>query len=300
MSALIAACAIALVLGPDFAYSRVVHHRAETWEQLQVRDAYGVRTDCAAYEAGTGRVAVLLIHGFGSSPAVFHRWVPLLAERGLTGRAMRLPGFGEPIERAAAVTLDDWNRSIDAEIEALASRHDEVWLIGHSMGGALAANAAVRHPDIVSGLVLVAPLCEVGRRRTLGLPAEPLFGLRRLLAFTEVLETCFPVDAHDPSIRSIEARDRFVPRAVYEAMFAAMHAGRESAAQLQVPVLVLAASEDRVVDFDAARRFAASVPGSAGLFQSVSPARHVVPLDTGWEQTGHAIVSFIEREGAQP
>ena len=37
------------------------------------------------------------------------------------------------------------------------------WLIGFSMGGVIAQSLAMKHPDMVAGLVLIASSCHVGR-----------------------------------------------------------------------------------------------------------------------------------------
>jgi Predicted hydrolases or acyltransferases (alpha/beta hydrolase superfamily) len=61
--------------------------------------------------------------------------------------------------------------SIDLEVECLAQYLDtlklrEVYLIGHSVGGWVAASYAIKYPDRVQGLVLLAPEgVKVGNRR---------------------------------------------------------------------------------------------------------------------------------------
>ena len=297
---MIAAALCALVLtavSADYAYSRAVAAHAARWEARQARGADGVRLDCAGFTCGTGRVALLLVHGFGSSPAVFRPWAEELAARGFTCRAMRLPGFGEPLDAARGATADAWRRAVDAEIDALRRGHDEVWLVGHSMGATLCAEAAARRPDDVAGVVLLAPLFGVSSRRSLGVPPERLFGLRRVLQYTDVFETCFPIDADDPAVAHLEARDRFVPLNIYTSMFEVMRAGRGLAPRLRGPVFMAAAVRDRVVDLRAARRFAAEL-GPGVRYREVEPAGHVLPLDTGWRALCGEVEAFIR--GAAP
>lgn len=284
---------LATLLGADFAYSRTVGRHAAAWERRQQRDPEGVRLDSSAFSTGSGDIALLLVHGFGSSPAVFTRWAEELAARGYSCRAMRLPGFGEPLEAARRVDADDWRRALDEEIAALRRDHRQVWLVGHSMGAALCTDAAIRHPDQVDGLVLAAPLFGVSTRRSLGLPPERLFAVTRLLPFTDTLESCFPVDADDPSLSAVEARDVFVPLNIYRGMFDVMRAAKAAAPALGQPVLVLASERDRVVDFEAARRFAGRLRAPRAAFEAVSPAGHVLPLDTGWRALCGRVDDFI-------
>lgn len=297
MIALVTVAVVVLALGGDFAYSRMVSTRAVRWERAQVRGPDGVRLDCRPYAKGTGEVAVLMVHGFGSSPAVFQRWADEFAGRGFACHAMRLPGFGEPLPAARRVTADDWRRAVDEEILALRRTHQEVWLVGHSMGAAACAEAALRHPDQVAGLVLLAPLCGVSSRRSLGVPPERLFALHRLLLFTDALETCFPIDAHDPAVAALEARDRYVPMNIYTALLETMRAGRAAGPRLRQPVFVAAARADRVVDFQAARQFADSLTAPRTEFVAVAPAGHVVTLDTGWRELCRQAETFMRSGG---
>jgi pimeloyl-ACP methyl ester carboxylesterase len=62
------------------------------------------------------------------------------------------PGFGDtPPSSAPRDHVEDAISFLDANLDG------PVWLIGSSMGGAVALDLAVRHPDRVAGLVLFAP-----------------------------------------------------------------------------------------------------------------------------------------------
>src|SRR5579871_5198861 len=77
-------------LGLDFSYSLLVQFQYARWEAGIVRDPDGVRRGCREFTVGRGDTALLLIHGFSDSPAVFRRMAPDLAARGFACRAMRL------------------------------------------------------------------------------------------------------------------------------------------------------------------------------------------------------------------
>jgi pimeloyl-ACP methyl ester carboxylesterase len=184
--------------------------------------------DCASFTRREGPVALLMVHGFGSSPAVFHVAGPTTWPGAATPVApCGCPGFGEPLaarahrQRPRTGGARSTRRSPTSD-----ARTGQVWLVGHSMGGALCAEAALRRADDVDGVVLLAPLCEVSRRRSLGVPPERLFGLRhRMLPCTDTLETCFPIRGRRSARwRSWTARDRFVPLNIYEGMFEVMRA----------------------------------------------------------------------------
>ena len=103
---------------------------------------------------GAGPARVALLHGFGRSHAAWAAIQPELARDAAT-LAYDLPGHGEshgfpdagPAKVAAQAILAD-----------LAARGlDHVHLVGHSMGGAVAALMALFEPARVASLTLLAP-----------------------------------------------------------------------------------------------------------------------------------------------
>ena len=286
----------ALVWGADFTYARVVRSHAAAWERTVVRDAAGLLPGFAPFSVGQGDTALLLVHGFGSSPAVFQRMAPALAARGYACRALRLPGFGEPAgTQAAAADPARWRQAVADELAALRATHRHVWIVGHSLGGALAVDVVSRQPGLVDGVVLLAPLFAVSRTRSLGVSPEALLRFSdRILVFTDRFETCFPVDAHDPAIRNLEGRDRFVPRAVYRTMEQIRREGCARIGQVRAPLLVMVTDNDRVTDGRAAERVCRQADAAPRReIVHVEPAGHVVPLDTGWEEVVARVDAFV-------
>ncbi len=284
---------LALIPLADFGYARVVAFRQARWEQSIPRGPDGVRAGCADYTVGQGPVALLLIHGFADSPAVFRQMAEYWAARGFTCRAMRLPGAALPAAQAAQVSREQWLAAIAAEVDALRTNHAAVWLVGHSLGGALALNYALepRSPP-VDGLVLLAPLVEVSRRRSPVLGPETWFSIgQRFRLFSKLAENVFPLDVHDPAAQARDLRMRFVPFTHYEALFATVAGLPGQASNLKLPTLVFLTADDLVVDSAAAAGFFAQAP--ATRIQWVPDAGHVIPLDNGWELVAADTTTFI-------
>jgi carboxylesterase len=108
---------------------------------------------------GTGRRACLLIHGWIGSRIDFNDLGLRLNEKGLTVRMLRLPGHGTTPRELEKVAADELVRAAEAEFLDLKRSHEEVALVGFSMGGSLATIVASRHP--ADRLVLVAPFYAV-------------------------------------------------------------------------------------------------------------------------------------------
>lgn len=108
-----------------------------------------------AKQAGTGEGApVVLLHGFGSSHQV---WGPIqerLAAETAT-LAYDLPGHGGsfPYEGAGSAKVAATAILADFEARGISAAH----LVGHSMGGAIAALMAILQPQRVASLTLLAP-----------------------------------------------------------------------------------------------------------------------------------------------
>lgn len=106
--------------------------------------------------AGDVSVAVLLCHGFSSSPASVRLWAADLAARGYDVAVPRLPGHGTSWREMNMTSWTDWYDRVEQEYLLLAADHDVVHVGGLSMGGALAIRLAERHEEIPS-VVLVNP-----------------------------------------------------------------------------------------------------------------------------------------------
>ncbi|HZO92811.1 MAG TPA: alpha/beta fold hydrolase [Candidatus Baltobacteraceae bacterium] len=119
-------------------------------------EAGGVRL--AAFEAGSrdpGAPAVVLLHGLGHwSEGAWGRLIPRL-DPALRYVALDLPGFGASEKPAARYDRAFFRRVVDAALDALGVAR--VALVGHSLGGFLAADYAGRHPERVTHLSLIAP-----------------------------------------------------------------------------------------------------------------------------------------------
>jgi pimeloyl-ACP methyl ester carboxylesterase len=112
----------------------------------------GIPPNRAPLHVGFGRgPKIVLLHGLGSR---IQHWLPAARELARRHRVIlvQLPGHGqsampEPFSLSAAVEALD---------HALAAESKEpVVLVGHSVGGLLAAALALEHPERVLGLVLV-------------------------------------------------------------------------------------------------------------------------------------------------
>jgi pimeloyl-ACP methyl ester carboxylesterase len=97
---------------------------------------------------------LILLHGLGGSSRC---WAPSLSGLATTHRLFLVdwPGFGSLWRLHREFRLDEASSWLADWIEAVALAR--VCVVGHSMGGYVAARFAARYPDLVERLVLVAP-----------------------------------------------------------------------------------------------------------------------------------------------
>jgi len=277
----------------DLAYGLLMRFRHARWERGLERDAEGVRAGCREYVLGAGDVAVLLVHGFGDSPAVWQRVAPALAECGVAARTLRLPGHGLTMAQYRKTDSARWRQAVQDALTELRQSHARVVLVAHSMGGAIALDALAGRPELADGLVLLAPLIDVSARRSPLLHPRTWYHiLDRLLLFTDLIAMLHPPDLHDQAALALTREDRFVPRVVYREMFALLARNRGRAGAFRTPLLLVLAGDDQVIDNRAAEQFFTDYGGAPKRCETIAEAGHMLPMDFGWNKIVDEIARF--------
>jgi carboxylesterase len=288
----LAALAACLLIG-DFAYSRIVLHRYEAWESSIKRDADGIRVGCRDFTVGEGETALLFMHGYSDSPAMFRKLAPRLAELGFTCRAMLRLGCARPMELYAEATKEQWSEALEQEIAAVGETHEELFLVGHSLGGAMAIDYLLDNPDAVDGVILLAPLIAVATDRSPILPARTWHKLgKKLLLFTNIVENLPSIDAHSAEARAYDMYSRFYPRNLYDEIFEITDNIEGRAAELTLPMLMVLSRNDDIIDSEAARVYYEESSSRQKELLWMEQAGHMIPIDTGWEALAEEIARF--------
>jgi pimeloyl-ACP methyl ester carboxylesterase len=138
----------------------------------------------AIREQGDGDEPLVLLHGAGTSGAIWHRAMGLLVD-GRKVVAPDVPGYGGSPPAGRGFALEEVTERLADGLEeaGMPAPYD---LVGHSMGGGIAILLAARHPGRVRRLVLVAPAGMAALPRAvaglLGAVAAPYAVARRRLA----------------------------------------------------------------------------------------------------------------------
>ena len=258
----VVALALTALLLMDRPWSERPPHRA-IWESagdVQVR----------VVRAGHGDTTVVFLHGYSESLLSFRGPFDQLAKH-YRVVALDVPGFGLSDKPA-----EPWDLATQtARLTAFLDAHTKgpVVLVGHSMGGAVATAVALRRPDRVVALALVAP-AGFGLAERLDSMAPGTIGL---IGWAGALATTGVLPVHDPEWLAEPARRAaYTPatdpayRHVLEATlrefdFAGL---RDSFARVRRPTLLIWGRQDPTIPFAIGESIAAKLP-----------CRRFVPLD---------------------
>ncbi len=229
--------------------------------------------------AGSGRPALILLHGFAASTFSWREVIGPMSEWG-TVVAFDRPGFGlteRPMQ---------WTGPSPYSPEAQAALTvglmdvlgiERAVLVGNSAGGAIALLTALTYPERVEALVLVDPAVYVGG----GAPGwvRPLLNtpqMRRLGPLLARSIRDWGVDFgrsawHDPTKLTPEIWEGYAKplraenwdRALWEVTRASRPLGLEKRlGEVRVPVLVVTGDDDRIVPTEQSIRLAGEIPGA--------------------------------------
>lgn len=107
-----------------------------------------------ALRAGRGDTTILMLHGYGESLLSWRLILDRFTRR-YRVLAIDLPGFGLSAKPESGYDYGSYTRHLGALLAQETS--GPVVVVGHSMGGELAAGLALDHPDRVVAAVLIAP-----------------------------------------------------------------------------------------------------------------------------------------------
>lgn len=183
--------------------------------------------------------AVVMIHGFTGVPAHFRPLADHLGESGFTTIAPLLAGHGTNPVDMKTTGRDEWVESVTNAVDAAREDHDEVHLVGLSMGGLLSIIVGFeRNADSVT--TINSPIIFRNKR---------IFLARALHAFHP--RVSWP--EQDPPDLDADVRDYWLTYGWYPTVAAAelldvSREARVTATKLSCPTLVIQSLVDESVD----------------------------------------------------
>lgn len=250
----------------------------------------GAEPWAATGEGDRARVGVVCVHGLTGNPNSTRPVAERLHREGYSVAVPLLPGHGTSVRDMARTRYPDWRRATDEAVDDALERHEQIVLVGLSMGGTLVLDVASARNDDVAGVATInvqildpdqllaklAPLLQyvapVVPRDLAGLPSDDIAkpgGDER--AYGKV------------SAKAARSLIRELPRI------------RAQLADLTVPLLVAHAPQDHTVP----ARNSLAVPGLVGSDDVtelvLERSYHVATLDYDAELLEDEITAFVAR-----
>jgi acylglycerol lipase len=211
-------------------------------------------------QQGPVRAVVVLVHGLKDHGGRYAAFAQGLTRLGFAVYAEDLRGHGRSGgERVWVDQFEEYVYDLARFVAGVKQREPGVpiFVLGHSMGGAIATLYALDHPKQIQGLVLSAPALQPGKDVS---PA--------LIAVTETLGEGVPhlpvlalddrLFSHDPAVVDAMHTDPLVydhdgPAHTAAQLLKALRRIQARAAELDVPLLDLHGTEDRITEPDGSR-----------------------------------------------
>jgi len=247
---------------------------------------------------------VVLIHGTGSSLHTFDAWSAALKENRRVIR-MDLPGFG------LTGPFPDRNYSMDAYVafvaEFLTTRGITHCILGgNSLGGQIAWNFTLKHPDRVDKLILIDAAGYPGKSTSVPLA----FKIARTPVLNNILTFITPRFVVESSVLNVYADKSRVTDALVDRYFdLSLRTGNRQALvdRMQMPLdtsrlqqiknitqptLILWGAQDGLIPVESAYRFQRDLPNDTLVI--LKHSGHV-PMEENPEESLEAVLRFIEK-----
>lgn len=226
----------------------------------------GIDLEWTASDPDTSAGLVWLIHGLGEHSGRYAHVIDRLNSAGFGVATLDLRGHGrsggDPVHVKSYETfMTDLAQMFREVIVPLADGRPVI-MLGHSMGGNLAMGYTLRHPDELAGLALSAPLLapgsDIGGLQILAVKligrVAPGLGIDRLDSNSI---------SRDPAVVAAYDDDPLVYHGKVKAGIAAALLGEletfeQRYERLDLPVLVLHGTADRLTNPDGSRALAAA------------------------------------------
>ncbi|MFF0588294.1 alpha/beta hydrolase [Streptomyces sp. NPDC003781] len=244
------------------------------------------------WPAARPRYVALLVHGYGEHSGRYEEVAGVLTGHGAAVYAPDHAGHGRSDgERVVIEDFEDVVTDVHAVAELARAAHPglPVVMVGHSMGGLIAARYAQRHPGELTALVLSGPV--IGDWE---LP-------RRLLALDEIPDT--PISpaslSRDPSVGAAYAADPLVwhgpmKRPTLEAFVRTLGTVADGGDVGRLPLLWLHGDDDRLVPLPGSRVGVEPLSGGE-LTERIYPgARHEVFNETNRTEVFADVTRFLD------
>ena len=229
-------------------------------------------------------IGVLLVHGLNGNTGDMAELQDVLQAHGIITRNMLLPGHGSKVKDMLSIGWEEWTQAVRDELNLLKELCDVVFLVGHSLGGALVLHVAA-HEEIAG----VVPICA---------PLHLQPWLKPAVSLGKYLIPLVPTireDVRDPEARHRYTRDvyRWTPLHPIESMVLNLPQLRAELHRITAPALIITALHDHVVPARDGREIYRLIGSHEKHLVTLHRSYHVVMKDHDREEVFDKTLAFV-------
>ena len=244
--------------------------------------------------------AVLLIHGFTGYPGELVRPGEDLYEAGFDVFVPRLPGHGTTGKDFMKSKKEDWIGLMENALKDIEKEYDEVSVVGHSMGGAIASILLSRHSEIKRG-VLCCPGIELSSIndkliKTISFLSKFVKRMKQKWQSDNRYHMHYEDAPADDAYLGSEYWSYAYPKQIISLTEIAKEA-KAGLGKIKSPVLIIGAEKDVLTNPDSVFTIAKAIGGKAEALM-VKDATHYIYYDISKEAEDKAVeatVSFLSK-----
>lgn len=236
-------------------------------------------------------VGVLLVHGLNGNQNDMAELAKYLEVRAMVTHNVSLPGHGLGVHVRELLPLgwEHWEQAVRDELADLRQRCDMVFLVGHSLGGALILHIAA-HEEVAG----VVSMCA------------PVYLYPWTLPFIRILKRVVPMlpslreDVRDHTARRRYKRDyRWTPLSPVESLMNFLPHLRAELPHITVPALIMASIYDHVVPARDGREIYRHIGSREKHLVVFHRSYHVIMKDHDRDEVFAKTAAFIARHAAK-
>lgn len=229
---------------------------------------------------------VLLIHGLNGSLTDMAEVEIVLRRNNLVTRNLLLPGHGSHVREMLTLGWPEWAAAVREEFQEMKRRCERVFLVGHSLGGALALHTAA-HEEVAGVVSMCSPLYLYSWMR-------PLIRAARHIA---PLVPTWREDVRDREARRRYTRDvyRWTPMRPVESLMDYLPTLRKELPAITAPALVMVSRRDHVVPARDGREIYRLLGSHEKYFVTFHHSYHVIMKDHDRDEVFAKTEAFILR-----
>jgi alpha-beta hydrolase superfamily lysophospholipase len=248
------------------------------------------------------KATVAVLHGGGDHGGRYPGITAALVKAGFQAALLDFRGHGQSDGRRWHVdSFSEYLHDVDAFVAKLSQdgiAGEQLFVVGHSQGGLIAALWAIGHPRLVSGVVLSSPYFRLAMKP----PAAKVLAAKLAGRIVPWLPVSADIKVakltSDPELQRWTERDPLYGRATtprwFEESTRAQVQALRRARELTIPLLVLAAGADEIADVSAARAFVEAAASSDKRLVVYDGFRHEIFNEVRREEPIGEAVAWLD------